>query len=224
MFTIYKITRNDGLEYVGQTINLKTRLYNHRRSKKFRDFGILKVEVIDTVSESSEADKLESLYIEKYDTFNNGLNMTYNGRGNHKYQGKFSTLGLKHSDETKAKIANKSSIRMKEYWRAGVKAASQEAQERAKARMTETRRKQGCTHTKFTEDDVREVLNLYSTRPYIEGIGEKLPNGHVKTYDRAFANKYAEQFSMTPAHIRNLVQRKNKYWNHLYEEILDLKS
>lgn len=224
MFTVYRITRNDGLEYIGQTTNLSARAYNHSRSSKFKNIGIKSIETLAFTDSKERADQLETFYITEYDTFNNGLNMTSHGGGNHTYKGKFSTFGLRHSDKTKQKIAEKSRKRMNKYHKLGIGAASSKARERSRINMTITRRKQGCTHTKFNERQIREVLELYKRRPNIDGIGTTLPNGHVKTYDRAFANMFAKNFSMTPNHIRNLIQGKSKHWNRLYSEILGSRS
>ena len=74
MAVIYKITRSDGLEYIGITINYKQRINQHKRSKRFND-GINHHEILfEGTYEDCELN--EEQYISTFNTFKKGLNMT----------------------------------------------------------------------------------------------------------------------------------------------------
>ena len=75
MITIYCI-KNDNKEiiYVGKTKNFKRRTYEHRYKKHIPKTYTF--EIIEECAES-EANAKETYYIKKYDTVNNGLNITY---------------------------------------------------------------------------------------------------------------------------------------------------
>lgn len=93
-YYIYKVTdTTNGKVYVGQTINLKTRRWQHERSYEKEDCIFHRAlqkhgvdnfvwEIIDTVKEKEKANILEKQYIEKYNSLKpNGYNMTKGGDG-----------------------------------------------------------------------------------------------------------------------------------------------
>jgi len=91
---IYKITSPKGKIYIGQSVNVYSRLRSYKRincdrqpkiyaSLKKHGVDKHKFEILAECSES-ELDALESYYIELYQTFNNkyGLNLESGGRRN----------------------------------------------------------------------------------------------------------------------------------------------
>lgn len=119
---IYSITSPSGNKYIGQTTNIINRFNNykklrckgqHRILNSLMKYGVEShvfniVNIIDVPDDiiSNELGKLEIYYINYYDTFNNGLNLTLGGPGRY---------GIKHSIETKIKmsIASKGNTRAK---------------------------------------------------------------------------------------------------------------
>lgn len=114
--TIYKLTSPSNKCYIGQTINLverKRTLYNpnkyysgHRLDNAIKKYGIenFQYEIIIQIVESSKEklreklDELEKFYIEKYDSYNNGYNMTLGGSGSN---------GCFQTEESKRRISEK---------------------------------------------------------------------------------------------------------------------
>ena len=114
--TIYKLTSPSGKNYIGQTINLKDRkrcLYNpnkyysgHKLDNAIKKYGIenFKYEIVVQIIESDKfklrerLDELEVYYIEKYDSYNNGYNMTLGGSG---------SKGCFQTEESRKKISEK---------------------------------------------------------------------------------------------------------------------
>ena len=114
--TIYKLTSPSNKCYIGQTINLverKRTLYSpnkyysgHRLDNAIKKYGIenFQYEIIIQIVESSKEklreklDELEKFYIEKYDSYNNGYNMTLGGSGSN---------GCFQTEESKRKISEK---------------------------------------------------------------------------------------------------------------------
>ena len=109
MVGIYKITNNiNGKAYIGQSKNIERRwkqhIYHAINSnedcnsllyKAIHKYGIenFKFEVITECS-IDELDKLEIFYIEQYDTYYNGYNLTLGGSGNHNEINKEKILGI----------------------------------------------------------------------------------------------------------------------------------
>lgn len=104
MAVVYKLTREDGLEYIGIAKNFKNRLIQHKNhSDLFKDLKIKKYEFLFEGT-YQECYDLEEHFIAKYDTFNNGLNKTKHGKG-YSNTPKFTTLGKVFSEESKQKMS-----------------------------------------------------------------------------------------------------------------------
>lgn len=93
---VYKITREDFKEYIGTSLNFKNRLFQHRISERFSEYGILDYEILYR-GNYYNCLKLEPYFIEKFDTFHSGLNNSIDGKGNH-LSPNFTTLGYKYTD------------------------------------------------------------------------------------------------------------------------------
>lgn len=107
---IYKYTSPSGKSYIGQTIREKTRMIRHKKSINsgidtkfiraihkygFENFSYERLFIIHSDDKHIVKEKLnymEKYYIRKYDTFNNGYNMTLGGDGG---------SGTKHTEEFK---------------------------------------------------------------------------------------------------------------------------
>ncbi len=76
MPVVYKVTRIDNLAYVGITVKPKTRLWEHKKSKRF-EMGIKTFEILFEGSYQECWDKEEE-FIKLHDTYKNGLNLTEN--------------------------------------------------------------------------------------------------------------------------------------------------
>ena len=106
---VYIITRSDGLQYVGITVNLNTRMKSHMRSSRFSQ-GIESIEILyeGTYSEASD---LEEYFIQKYDTYKSGLNLTSSGKGKNDTE-KFNTYGHKYSLKSRKKMSDSAKVRV----------------------------------------------------------------------------------------------------------------
>ncbi len=102
---IYKITNKlNNKPYIGQTIDVKRRVikYNALRCKRqiklynaLVKYGVdnFLFDIIDHTSNQKLLDDLETMYIEKFDSINNGYNLQKGGHSG------------RHSDETKLKMS-----------------------------------------------------------------------------------------------------------------------
>ena len=103
MAVIYKLTREDGLEYIGITNRLNGRLNNHKKSLRFSESRLVNHEILFE-GPYDECERLEEMFIEKYNTFESGLNCTRRGKGRSECDG-FNTLGFKFSEESRKKMS-----------------------------------------------------------------------------------------------------------------------
>ena len=111
---VYKYTSPSGKSYIGQTIREKIRMRLHKKAslnlndstlfhRAIRKYGWdnFKYEVLFTIINDDKAkvkeklNYMERFYIRKYDSYNNGYNMTLGGDGGN---------GCKHSEEFKSQF------------------------------------------------------------------------------------------------------------------------
>ena len=126
---IYKITNNiNGKVYIGQTTRTikdrwkqhindsksKTNLpYFHKAINKYgpENFSIEKI----IEAPQSELDELEIFYIKKYDSYNNGYNMTLGGLTGRKYDSDY-IYALWDEGKSKQEIINITGISSHQFW------------------------------------------------------------------------------------------------------------
>ena len=111
MYCVYVIERDDGLKYVGKTYleKLKTRMYYHKKSKRFKDHEITCTVLFSSDSHEEVLEK-ETYYVESLDTFHHGLNKTKDGKAMNTNSYRFTTLGFHMAEETKELIKQKSNL------------------------------------------------------------------------------------------------------------------
>ena len=92
-YYIYKATNKiNGKSYVGQTCDFHSRVWQHQRCyekedcdfhRAIKEFGFdnFSWEIIETCESEDRACELEKYYIEKFNTYRNGYNMTKGGKG-----------------------------------------------------------------------------------------------------------------------------------------------
>jgi len=216
LYSVYCITRNDGLRYIGKAKNIKTRINSHKKSERFKSHDIT-YEILFQSENHELIEDAEEFYINWFDTYNNGLNKTKNGTGNHNSPN-FTTYGKKYSEKSKQKIKdNHWSKKGYKPWNLG-KTHSIES----KQKMSNLRKGKFWSK-KYNEQDVEQFLLLYKTKPNILIANTVQQNGRLLPYDRAFAKTYAKQFKLHEAIALKILKRKTLVWKPILEKILDSK-
>lgn len=218
MPVIYKITRKDGQEYIGIAINHKNRFNQHRSSERF-SMGIKKIEILEEVDDYKKAEKLEEYYIEKYDTYKNGLNQTKNGKGENPG---LSTLGFRFSQESRKKMSEAAKKRIERDGPTIVKHTEEQKQKWSEQRKgkyygprkLEVGEIQSIEEsylnedTEFTYEDIFEVCKKTDVprirkEPY---TNLKAKNGFPISYEILFIHKKAKEYNVTKTRIRQIVK------------------
>lgn len=209
MACIYKLTRSDGLEYIGITKNLRKRLNAHKNSRRFRDRSIVSCEVLFEGT-YEECDLLEESYIEKHGTYKNGLNMTSKGKGKGKNEDcKFNTLGYKFSEESRKRMSESSKKRT--YRARGYKHSTT-----TKSRWSEIRKGRVWGPVKIDSERLISEWNLFS--PTLSDMEHMLStkdgelyfkNGRKFSYTRGklvlFKKMKCIEYNTTPEAIKRII-------------------
>lgn len=210
MGCVYKLTRSDGLSYIGITDNLNKRFKSHSRSLRFQG-NIVSCEIL-YYGNYKECSALEPQFILEHDTFNSGLNMTKSGRGKSDTT-KFSMLGLTHTEKTKKKISDKAKQSFqngRKMWNSGGGKFSIESINK----MSKTR-SGNIYSSKLSLNDVCFIRNMfkYSVQfGMLNGVGKIQRNGRKLNSHRAFVNQYKtfliDMYNISDVQLYNIVAKK----------------
>lgn len=216
LYSVYCIRRDDGKRYIGKAKNIQPRMNSHKKTNRFKNHSFT-YEILFQSEDHQSIEEAEKYYILWMDTYNNGLNKTKDGTGNHNSI-KFTTFGKKFSEESKKKISEN-------HWsKRGYKSWSLGKHHTEETKFKISQKKLGkISFKKYDENQVRAFLNLYKTRPIIKQANVVQANGRKLPYDRAFVKQYAMDYNIQPAAAYKILKRKTLVWKPLIEQILDSK-
>lgn len=211
-------------------MNFKQRLYAHRSSKRFRDYKISNVVILERLDVQDKAVEREKYWVNFYDTYNRGLNLTPTGGAD--CGERFNTLGMSfirgkkwcHDPNTgkHKSVTNESEIPkgwVAGRYKNGMKGKRHSKQTKEKFRLDRLGK---VASRKYSEHNIREVFNKYKERPFIVGVGTKrgASGSKLLSYERGFANQFSSHFGMTSNHIFNLLTKPSIAWDYLWNEII----
>lgn len=209
MAVVYKLDRSDGLSYIGITTNFKKRLTQHKNSKRFKELLISDHSILFE-GEYAECQSVERIYIEQFDTYNNGLNVTPTGQGRSETC-KFNTLGFKYSDASRKKMSEKAKARIRKL--------GYRHSEELKAHWSKTRKGKIFTTVKISPSALLD--DWYTFCPTVEQISS-IPtrmnkrgilvfvNSRPYSFNAVklvlFAAEYCTKYGVTPNAIKRVIK------------------
>jgi len=217
IYILYKLTRNDGLIYIGTTCRsrFKIRMREHRMHKRFKSYSFHYTIVLESKNYDFIQDQ-EPIFIKLYNSFKCGLNESINGKGNHLCP-RFTTKGFKYSEASKLLMGK---LRREKFktgelvaWNKGKKNCfSAETLERLRVANLGKRR-----FSKLTKQEVESILHLYfEVRPSFDIVGKVMRNGRPMSYDVAFSKCYADDFNVCPNNIKRII--RGECWKDVYKK------
>lgn len=181
VYYIYLLKDTDGIvKYVGQTQCVDERKRTHKRQKPPHTFEIL----FENLS-SDDAKNLEIENIDKYDTYRYGWNKTTGGEGFSGYVRK-GIGGVKKGTVP---------------WNKGKKGCFSEET----IQKFSNKRKGIAWSRKISDEQIKQIRNLYEKQPHIDGVGEVMKNGRKMSYIQAFCKKYSSEYNITPQGMKRIV-------------------
>lgn len=212
-WVVYRLIREDGKIYIGKTNTdrYNKRMYDHKRSKRFKGY-IFNSEIIYRSEDHDDVLEKEKYFVEYFDSYKNGLNKSKDGSGNHNSPN-FTNMGLKHKEESRQKIRLKAIGNKRAL---GLKHSVQ-----TKEKWSE-KRKGKVWSKKFNDEHIRNLMNHFKITPISETTISK--NGKPLTHLKKFCNDNAKKYNMSNKTMENILLGKTIAWEHLYKEILDMKS
>lgn len=219
MAYVYKITRIDDMEYIGITVDINKRIQSHIKSDRFA-VGIKKWEILEECVSYEIAEEMETKYIEQFDTYKNGLNLTPDGKGKNR-ETKFNTKGHVYSDESRKKMSISAKNRGSDH------IINYTFTEEDKKKLSETRKRKCWGKRKISTKRALELyeeysnfdpysvdLTLYVKKSQWNEIGKvpidqlKRRSGHTLTKLQIFINIKSKEIGVTPNQIRNIINKR----------------
>ncbi len=196
LYKIYLLCRDDGELYVGTTNNrcFSSRMRAHQKSKRFEGHSFDVKVLIESTNKNIH--DLEEYYIDKFDTYESGLNESYNGKGPEN----FSTKGFKFSLESRLRMSLK-----KQGYQPWIKGKKHSIE--SKLKMSSVRK--GKIHSfKVSKEKINHIRNLYEQKIPIIGVGKIQGNGKELTYARAFSRKFNGDYNLSDKGLYNIITGK----------------
>ena len=181
MYYIYFLKDlNNKIQYIGQTQNPDTRRREHNRNKPPHTF-----ELMEQIQVALEAKNLEIGYIEKYDTYRNGWNKSPGGEGFENY------------DRSGIGGVKKGNIP----WNKNVENCfSEETLNKMKST-----RKGRVFSRKITDDQIKEIRDLYEKKPHLNNVGLIMKNGKKMSYIQSFCKEYCSKYNITSQGMKRII-------------------
>jgi hypothetical protein len=193
---------------------------DHKRSLRFKDDGF-DVEVLEESTDRGYIEAREEYWISKLDTYENGLNESWSGKGWGHRSPNFTTLGYVYSEESRKKMSDSAKERAR---REGSEARAERS--RALYRDPEYRAKQVAAKKgkrlrppKITDEQVFEIRALYESQKeeiekevslLNEERYKKNPSWKPSLPHSYFAKKYATKYNATPKYLSDILLWKTR--------------
>lgn len=203
IYLIYKITRDDGKQYIGTTIKrrIKHRMCSHKHSSRFVGHEFT-YEVLEESTSKEYIAMKEEYYIQMFNTFVDGLNESESGKGNH-HAPNFTTLGYKYSEHSRRKMSESAKLRMS---RLGPPNKGKFHTQECKDLFSKMRK--GKIHSyKLSDQEYLKIRNEFSSIKNTFEI-KKSKNGKMLTEERQFAKTCAGKYNTTPNNIMKILLGK----------------
>lgn len=218
---VYLLRDTKGSPYVGITVNYPNRLKQHQKSKRFAD-GISFQTILEHCESYAAAEERETFFVEQYDSYENGLNRTKDGKGLNPGVN-FSTYRFVYSEESRKKMSESAKAR-------GPNRLGHTPSKETREAWSKKRKGVVWGPKMFTDEFVQSMREEYENETLffdentIKGFVKKtdidkvakvlltelkMKSGHQLTYKSLFIDHYAKKCGVTKAHIRNILDRKS---------------
>ena len=191
---------------------------DHKRSKRFRGIGF-DYEILEESTDRSYIEKQEEYWIQKLDTYNNGLNESPSGKGWGHNSPNFSTLGFVFSDESRKKMSESAKKRaIKE----GFEVRSQRSKDNYKdpeylAKQKKAKKGKRLRPPKISDEQVVQMREHYEKEK--KQCGEEIQEYNdiakkrgwpLKTPSSYFARKYSGFYNCSNVAIKGIIEWKTR--------------
>lgn len=195
VYSIYKLTDTNDELYIGYTSKVENRLRSHKSKRDVKSFDIIyqskdKEHILD----------MEETFISEYDSYNNGLNKTKNGKGI--FGVRYDTSGFKFSKESKQLMSRKAKERIK---RLG--SPTQGIGHSKKTKKLFSKQRNGIVlFNKLQPIDIVYIKKLYKLKPELNLDSKE---SLYKKRSGAFCKLFSKQYNVSTTIIHSIINHKS---------------
>lgn len=197
---------------------MKQRMGDHKRSKRFRNDEFT-IEILEKSNDRNYINEREEYWIQKLDTFNNGLNESWSGKGYGHNSPNFTTEGYIYSEESRKKMSESAKKRGGGPEQMRQLSLNQWKNPEIRKHHSEIRKGKRLRKPKLSDETVAEIRIFYkSIKDQLEKeckiINEerhkKNPSWKKTNTARLFGNKYSKKYSVSNTLLRDIVLWKTR--------------
>jgi len=189
---------------------------DHKRSKRFKGIGF-DYEILEESTNRSYIEKQEEYWIQKLDTYNNGLNESPNGKGWGHNSSNFTTLGFIFSDESRKKMSESAKKRGGGSEQMRQLSLNQWKNPEMRKHHSEIRKGKRLKPPKISDETVLKMRMHYDQEKTKceEEIKEynkiaKSKGWTLKTSSSHFARKYADYYKCSNVALKGIIEWKTR--------------
>lgn len=195
---------------------MKQRMGDHKRSRRFRNDEFT-IKILEKSNDRQHINEREEYWIKKLDTFNNGLNESWSGKGYGHNSSNFTTEGYIYSEESRKKMSESAKKRGGGSEQMRQLSLNQWKNPEIRKHHSEIRKGKRLRKPKLSDEKVSEIRNHYEKeklnceqeiKEYNEnatkrGWPQKTPSSH-------FAKKYAEYYNCSNVTLKGIIEWKTR--------------
>lgn len=196
---------------------------DHKRSKRFKEDSF-DIKILEEDSSRDYIEQREEYWIKELDTFKNGLNESWSGKGCGHRSPNFTTLGYVFSEESRKKMSTSAKKRAKEE---GFEVRSQRSKDNFKnpeyvAKQVAAKKGKRLRPPKLSDEQVVEIRDFYESilfqlKKECEVINEerhnKNPSWKKTNEAQLFGRKYSGHYGVSLVLLRDIVLWKTRTIN-----------
>lgn len=192
---------------------------DHKRSLRFRNDSF-DYKILEESTDRIYIEKQEEYYIKKFDTYNNGLNDTPEGKGYNHNSSSFTTLGYIYSPESRQKMSESAkkrwdnkelrkekSIVSKSLWnnenyrnnQAGKRVGKRLRPPKIDDNTVDIIRQRFMSEKELCSNEIKD----YNEKAKLKGWYSKTPEGH-------FSKKYCKHYNCTSTLLLKIITNKSR--------------
>lgn len=195
---------------------MKQRMGDHKRSKRFRDDEFT-IEILEKSNDRQYINEREEYWIQKLDTFNNGLNESWSGKGYGHNSPNFTTEGYIYSEESRKKMSESAKKRGGGSEQMRQLSLNQWKNPEIRKHHSEIRKGKRLRPPKISDETVIKIRMHYDQEKTkceeeIKEYNEvaKKRGWPLKTMSSHFARKYADHYQCSNVALKGIIEWKTR--------------
>lgn len=177
----------------------------HRRSNRFKDDGF-EIKILEESTNENYILEREEYWISKLDTFNNGLNESWSGKGYGHNSLNFTTSGYVFTDKQRKKMSESAKKRVNTDKMRQISLDMWADPEKRKHHSEI--RKGRRLRAPLISDETIDLIRKHYEKKKEDYVLQKMRNGRISSPSRQFANQFSNYYGISNTFLKDIVENK----------------